>query len=292
MKNNKQELQLIDITPKSAGQVQGSRKRTDKRQGWKKIVRGVFLTVSILLLAYVSLVGLILYRQNHPEKVDFDKLKAGHSNSIQSSISRANSLEKEMEALLERNEETKDFVENYTNREDYIGKEIDLSKDVEEGQVPLLMQWDKRWGYESFGDSNIGLAGCGPTCLSMAYLYFTNDLEGNPREIARYCEENGFYTSAGTSWELWTLGAEAFGLEGAVLPLDENRMKSALDAGQLIVCSMRPGDFTTTGHYILIVGYGDGGFRVNDPNRRSNSEKVWEYDVLDGQIRNLWSIGE
>lgn len=70
---------------------------------------------------------------------------------------------------------------------------------VKEGEVPLFMQWDKRWGYESYGDSNIGLSGCGPTCLSMVYLYFTGDVAGNPREIARYCEENGFYTPSGTS---------------------------------------------------------------------------------------------
>lgn len=60
--------------------------------------------------------------------------------------------------------------------------------------MPLLLQWDKRWGYASYGDSIIGLAGCGPTCLSMVYVYFTHDLNGTPREIASYCEKNGYYT--------------------------------------------------------------------------------------------------
>ena len=67
-------------------------------------------------------------------------------------------------------------------------------------------------------------------------------------------------------------------------------MKDALDAGGLIVCSMRPGDFTTVGHFIVIRGYDDGGFYVNDPNRRSNSGRQWDFDTLYPQIRNLWVL--
>ena len=158
------------------------------------------------------------------------------------------------------------------------------------GQVPLLLQWDKRWGYESYGDSIIGLAGCGPTCLSMVYVYFTHDLNGTPREIASYCEKNGYYTENGTSWSLWTEGLPALGLSGKELPLVENSMKTALDQGKLIVCSMRPGDFTTSGHYILLYDYDDTGFCVKDPNRVSNSSRTWDYDTLSPQIKNLWTI--
>ncbi len=288
MEQKNRDLQVMEIRAGKTTQKQC--RRSKKKMRRNRFLRIMFLTISICVLAYVAVVGLLLYLQQHPEAVDFEKLRASRSSIVAGGISGLQSTEDELEELLSRNEETKEFVENYENRTEYLGKDIDLSGDVQEGEVPLLMQWDLRWGYESFGDSNIGLAGCGPTCLSMAYIYFTEDLAGNPREIARYCEENGFYTSEGTSWELWTLGAEAFGLEGKELPLDESRMKAALDAGSLIVCSMRPGDFTTTGHYILIVDYEEEGFQVHDPNRRRNSEKLWEYDVLDGQIRNLWSI--
>ena len=145
-------------------------------------------------------------------------------------------------------------------------------------------------GYESYGDSIIGLAGCGPTCLSMVYVYFTHDLNGTPREIASYCEKNGYYTENGTSWSLWTEGLPALGLSGKELPLGENSMKTALDQGKLIVCSMRPGDFTTSGHYILLYDYDDTGFCVKDPNRVSNSSRTWDYDTLSPQIKNLWTI--
>ena len=68
-------------------------------------------------------------------------------------------------------------------------------------------------------------------------------------------------------------------------------MKQALDQGSVIICSMRPGDFTTTGHFILLRGYDENGFLVNDPNSRKNSEKQWNYDALSGQIKCLWEIG-
>lgn len=195
-----------------------------------------------------------------------------------------------LQELLEKNEETSDYVAGYGDREAYMGKPIDLTADVVSGEVPLLMQWDRRWGYDAYGEEMIGLAGCGPLCLDMAYLYFTGDLEMTPRKMAEFAYDNGFYTESGTSWGLWTEGCALLGMSGRELPLDEDRMKAELDAGGLIVCSMRPGDFTTTGHFILIRGYDEAGFYVNDPNRRSTSGKVWEYDTLQYQIRNLWGL--
>ncbi len=197
-----------------------------------------------------------------------------------------------LQELLEKNEEALDFVKGYLDREQYKGKEIDLSADFVSGQVPLLIQWDRRWGYDLYGDSMIGLAGCGPTCLAMAYLYFTEDTTANPRTMAEFAYDNGYYAAGGTSWSLWTDGVEKLGLKGEELPLDQNRMERAINEGALIVCSMRPGDFTTTGHFILLYGYDENGFYVNDPNRRSNSEKQWTYDRLQGQIKNLWAISK
>lgn len=194
--------------------------------------------------------------------------------------------------LLEKNEETYDFVTNYPKRADYIGKAIDLSGDYEAGEVPLLMQWDKRWGYDSYGDDMIGLAGCGPTCMAMAYLYLTGDLSMNPRAMAEYAYQQGYDTEVGTSWSFFTEGAARLGLFGRELPLSEGSIKGALDQGEVVILSMGPGDFTTTGHFILLRGYDGNGFYVNDPNRKANSEKQWDYDTLSSQVKCLWGIGK
>lgn len=63
----------------------------------------------------------------------------------------------------------------------------------------------------------------------------------------------------------------------------------ALKNGQPIICSVGPGDFTTSGHFIVLVGMEDGKIRVNDPNRHSTSSQLWDYDTLAGQINNLWA---
>lgn len=193
--------------------------------------------------------------------------------------------------LLELNEEAADYVKSYPERESYKSRLIDLTEELQAGGVPLLMQWDKRWGYNAYGGNMIGLAGCGPVCLTMAYLHFTGDTGMTPREMAAFAYDNGYYVEdAGTKWSLWTEGVGKLGLSGKELSLDESVMRQALDAGELIVCSMGPGDFTTEGHFILIRGYDENGFYVNDPNRRSNSERQWDFDALRSQIRNLWSL--
>ena len=67
-------------------------------------------------------------------------------------------------------------------------------------------------------------------------------------------------------------------------------MVRALEDGQPIVCSVRAGDFTTAGHFILITGVENGKFQINDPNRHANSEQLWDYDRLSPQISNLWAL--
>ncbi len=53
---------------------------------------------------------------------------------------------------------------------------------------------------------------------------------------------------------------------------------------------MKKGDFTTTGHIITIVGIKNKQFIINDPNSRERSNKLWSYETLEPQIRNLWSF--
>ena len=80
------------------------------------------------------------------------------------------------------------------------------------------------------------------------------------------------------------------GVTARELPLSQSVMENALAAGEPIICSVGPGDFTTSGHFIVLAGLEDGKFQVRDPNRRSTSEELWDYDTLAGQITNLWAF--
>ena len=190
--------------------------------------------------------------------------------------------------LLERNPETEDFVLNYPFRKD---GEIDLSAYENGESVPLFLQWDPQWGYERYGSDMIAITGCGPACLAMAGYYLTGDPNMNPAQVADFAQRNGYYQSGyGSSWTLISRGGGELGLAVTELPLVKKKLVTSLEEGHPVILAMGPGDFTTTGHYIVLTGMVDGLFRVNDPNSRANSQRLWSYEELEGQIRNIWSI--
>lgn len=189
--------------------------------------------------------------------------------------------------LLEINPETADFVLNYPFREEM---EIDLSG-YGRDTVPLFLQWDPMWGYEPYGSGCIGQTGCGPTCLAMAGYYLTGDDSFNPKTMADFAGENHYYASGyGSSWTLISEGGEKLGLTVRELPLVKGKMVKAVESGHPVILALGKGDFTSSGHYIVLTGMEDGAFRVNDPNSRVRSEKLWTYEELEGQIRNIWEI--
>ncbi len=198
------------------------------------------------------------------------------------------------ERLLEslaRNPELLDFTLDYPEKKGTSAKNIDLSGKGRQGRIPLLMQWDEDWGYASYGDGIIALDGCGPTCLSMVAAGLTGNSALNPKAVAEFSEKNGYLDATGsTLWTLMSKGAKDLGLSSREVPLDESLMAQELTKGHPIICSLRPGDFTTVGHFIVLYGYENGNFLVNDPNSKSRSAQTWSYGTLKPQIRNLWAF--
>lgn len=191
-------------------------------------------------------------------------------------------------ALLERNPETEAFVLEYPTWEK---TDWDLSEYADSETVPLFMQWDQRWGYEKYGSDCIGITGCGPTCLAMVGYYLTGEERFNPANMASFSQRNGYYASGyGSSWTLISEGGVKLGLDVTEIPLVKKRMVDNVEVGNPIILALGPGDFTSSGHYVVIVGMEDGSFRINDPNSHANSQRLWSYEELEGQIRNLWVI--
>lgn len=192
--------------------------------------------------------------------------------------------------LLERKPETEEFVLGYA--ENY-GKEpnFDFSEYNNCEEIPLFLQWDMRWGYMDYGEDVAGLTACGPVCLSMAAVYLTGDCSYDPAFMIRFAIENGYCVyGQGSSWTLISEGGEKLGLDVTELPLDKSRIVANLDAGNPVICVMGPGDFTTTGHFVVLTGNRDGGFTLNDPNSPDNSARIWYYEDIADQIENLWAL--
>ena len=192
--------------------------------------------------------------------------------------------------LLERNPEAEKFVLEYptASKEAFS---IDLSEYADSPSIPLFMQWDQRWGYMKYGSDVAGLTACGPVCLSMAAMYLTGSTSYSPDAVIRFANKNNYYVpGSGSSWTLISEGGKKLGFQVTELPLDEGRIRKCVEADIPVIIVVGPGDFTTSGHFLVVTGYENGKFRLNDPNSRANSQKLWAYDDIKDQIRNLWSI--
>lgn len=192
-----------------------------------------------------------------------------------------------MLTALANNPEMADFVAGYPDNDGSVTGGI--SEQEKEQSFPLFLQWDSRWGYQDYGGENIGLAGCGPTCLSMVMYYLTRDESFTPDRIAEYSMKHGYYVEGtGTAWALLTDFPTAYGVRVEELGAAEDALKAKLDDGGVLICAMRKGDFTLTGHFIVIYGYEDGKFLVNDPNCAARS-RGWSFAQISGQIKNIWA---
>jgi hypothetical protein len=194
--------------------------------------------------------------------------------------------------LLAKNTETIDFVSDYLMHVDDDKENGEISEEeVADTTLPLFQQWDKRWGYVKYGSNIIAINGCGPTCMSMVYIGLTGDTTMNPAAVADFCIENDYYTEdSGTSWNLMSEGAQKLGLKAERISLGQQAIQEKLAGGSVVICSMMPGDFTDTGHFIILRGMTeDGKLLVNDPNSIARSEKEWDFDTVLGQTKAAWA---
>ena len=186
--------------------------------------------------------------------------------------------------------ESRDFLLNYPMKKDKT-YEIDISNVDRSNGVPLFMQWDERWGYIEYGASNCGIGGCGPTSLSMVAYYLTGNPEYTPVYMMNMAREEGYVNSSGgTNWTLFQQGAVKLGLQVKELPAVEKRVADSVKAGKPVVVNVKESVFTKNGHYMVIVGYEDGKFRINDPNSVEFSQQLWDWSVIEDAAKVLWSI--
>lgn len=165
---------------------------------------------------------------------------SGHNNVI-ADFAKEHDLELDawpdsLIELLEKNPDAEDFVLNYPIKKD-LSYDIDLREYINKSNVPLLLQWDERWGYTKYGDNIMGLSGCGPTCLSMVCIYLLNDPQYTSRYIADFAEQYGYCVPGnGSAWTLISEGGKELGLDVIEIPLDEDRIIRNLEVGNPIIC--------------------------------------------------------
>ncbi|MDU7411223.1 MAG: C39 family peptidase [Anaerococcus sp.] len=224
---------------------------------------------------------------------DFDTLRKNLKKEKDSGNNKAewiydnfDNLPDTMLYLAGNDPDTIDFVYNYqngiTNFEFYPGESVNLDR-----KTPYFLQWDNRWAYNSLGQSNVGIAGCGPTSMAMALARLTGDNSITPDKIS--IDANAYMDESGVSRSFFNDEASKYGYRVVDISNDKDAMIEALNYGPLIV-SVTRGYFTLFGHIVIIDSYQNGKFIINDPNSIKKSQMSWSFNQIQNQIAHIWLV--
>lgn len=224
---------------------------------------------------------------------DFDTLRKNLKKETDSGNNKAewiydnfDNLPDTMLYLAGNDPDTIDFVYNYqngiTNFEFYPGESVNLDR-----KTPYFLQWDNRWAYNSLGQSNVGIAGCGPTSMAMALARLTGDNSITPDKIS--IDANAYMDASGVSRSFFNDEASKYGYRVVDISNDKDAMIEALNYGPLIV-SVTRGYFTLFGHIVIIDSYQNGKFIINDPNSIKKSQISWSFNQIQNQIAHIWLV--
>ena len=188
--------------------------------------------------------------------------------------------------FLSRDNDRFQFVNQYHVLNDHTTPPATLTESLD--KIPHLLQWDERWGYMPYGTSNLVIAGCAPTSLSMILSYLNQDPSLTPYAIAQFSEANGHYVDGvGTAHSLMDAAAQNYGVQVQGVPVDEAAFDQALAEGKILLVSVNPGHFTRVGHFIVIQGMENGQYNVLDPNSNKNT-KLWDKSIVLSDASAAW----
>lgn len=193
--------------------------------------------------------------------------------------------------LLKGNSDTFSYVYEYPLHTEQTKRYTLEKKELSQG-MPYLYQWDKRWGYLTYGENMLGLTGCAPTALSMILSYLKQDVSITPDAIARYSEQMGYYLDGqGTMWQLFHEYAAQMGVRCKELTQSADHVRTSLLQDRPVLMSMGAGDFTTSGHLIVLSGMDvEGKLIVHDPNSATRSAMHWDMETLLSQCVAVWEF--
>ena len=158
------------------------------------------------------------------------------------------------------------------------------------GTMPHIYQIDPAWSELPYAGGTIRQNGCGPTCLTMVYIFKTGHTDMTPADMCALSEAGNYAPTGATEWSFMTSGAWRLGLNGTQLYNDRASMTQALRSGAPVIAAVRPGTFTNVGHDIVLYGIDDADqIGVYDPNSPSRSARRWGVVEVLNEIEAMWA---
>ncbi len=74
----------------------------------------------------------------------------------------------------------------------------------QQGSMPYLFQTDPLWAQKPYAGATVALNGCGPTCLTMVYIYLTGNTDLTPADMCARADAGGYAPTGATEWRFMT----------------------------------------------------------------------------------------
>ena len=161
-------------------------------------------------------------------------------------------------------------------------------------EVPAVYLDDPRWVYE---DEYIKSQGCVAVAITMANLYLNHNSNADPIKIINYAVEIDKIDFGGIEQDGISDIIEHFGMTSEEHILDvengerisESELKSAVDIdGTVLMVGLRGETFGS--HVLIVRGYDNNGFYVNDPADPENTAVQWVFEVFENELVSYWVI--
>lgn len=168
------------------------------------------------------------------------------------------------------------------------------------------LQTDPRWknvDYSAKGESTtIGASGCGPTSMAMVLATWADPKVTPKTECAWALHHNPSYKAPhqGTYYSYFVPAAERYGLKCQQLNTASiygnskspyhATAKAALYRGDLVIACMGKGNWTRSGHYVLVWWVEGNIVYINDPASTRADRVRGDYSLFCQQVKYYWVI--
>ncbi|MGX4645639.1 MULTISPECIES: C39 family peptidase [Holzapfeliella] len=159
----------------------------------------------------------------------------------------------------------------------------------------LILQTDERYKSLPYGTGagTLDENGCAVASLAMVSAFFDNSIKTSPADILNWSGSRYFVDGQGTSWDIFPAFATQFGYQYHDLGNDINNAIPYLKQGIPVVISVGPGQFTQSGHFMVLSYSDDNGIRLLDPNddpNKNHSLTIYNPAEIQKDMMHIWAF--
>ena len=171
-------------------------------------------------------------------------------------------------------------------------------------QPVSFLQTDPRWGsldYSAKGEkTTIRASGCGPTAMAMVLATWA-DPSVDPKTECAWALAHGYKAPRqGTYYGYFEPAGARYGLEvdrlnwtniyGRATSPHHETVKEAIERGDLVIACMGKGNWTSSGHYVLVWDIRGETIYINDPASTKAHRVRGDYALFKKQVKYYWVV--